>query len=182
MKYIITESQYSEILKSLKPIIFRYWDKMGSSLDKDFLSFFKSVHEKPNSEFRPVEEFHDLPDEVIIFLYKALLEYRGEEKNLDIVRNLIKGVHYFVGEDCEDVYDFGFRIKELNFNYWDGHPYMDVEIIIDAENDDLKDDSDMRNIKFCLKGYLATKIWRPTGMLTKIDRITTKSGSIPNLD
>jgi hypothetical protein len=173
MKYIITESQYSEILKSLKLIIFRYWDKMGASLDKDFLNFFKSVHEKPSSEFRPVKEFHDLPDDAIIFLYKALLEYRGEEKNLDIVRNLIKGVHYLEGEECEGVYDFGFRIKELNFNYWDDHLYMDVEIIIDGENNVIKDNVAMREIEFCLKSYFAVKIFTSTGVLIKIDRITT---------
>lgn len=177
MKYIITEGQYSEILKSLKPVIFKYWDKMGPSLDDDFLSFFKYIFKKPVRQFSPelgpVTELLDFPEEVLPFLYKALLEYRGEEKTLEIARNFIKGVHYLDGEGCEDVYDFGFRIKELNFNYWDDHPYMDVEIIIDAENDVIKNDSDMRSIEFCLKAYFATTIFDSTGLFIKIDRITT---------
>ena len=50
---------------------------------------------------------------------------------------------------------------------------MDVEIIIDGENNVIKDDVAMREIEFCLKSYFAVKIFPSTGVLIKIDRITT---------
>ena len=40
MKYIVDESQFKSLLNKLKPSIFKYWDKNGPSLTKNFYSTF----------------------------------------------------------------------------------------------------------------------------------------------
>lgn len=40
MKYIVNESQFKSLLNKLKPSIFKYWDKNGPGLTKNFYSTF----------------------------------------------------------------------------------------------------------------------------------------------
>ena len=93
MKIILTESKY-------KDIIFRYFDKFGGEVDKDFISMFR----------------HTSKDMVNFDLaYKCLIEWRGEEESKELAKTLLlQNPHHI---DDFGGYDFFFEVKDID--NWD---------------------------------------------------------------
>ena len=87
MKIIITESRY-------KNILFRYWDKFGGDINKQFILNFGLDNNSNDITYDQA--------------YKYLIEWRGEEESKELAKTLLLQNPHHV--DNFMVYDFFFEV------------------------------------------------------------------------
>lgn len=109
MKFIITESRY-------KNILFRYWDKFGGDIDKQFILNFGLDNNSNDITYDQA--------------YKYLIEWRGEEESKELAKTLLlKNPHHindFGG------YDFFFEVTDIKkWGVNDDEPFVTVKVKVD---------------------------------------------------
>jgi hypothetical protein len=106
MKFIITESKY-------KNIIFGFFDKMGGSINDDFISFFSLEGSSPMVTYD--------------MAYKYLIEWRGKEESKELAKTLLLRNPHHV--DDYGNYDFFFEVVDIdNWDLDDNEPFVVVRI------------------------------------------------------
>ena len=94
MKIIITESSY-------KNILFRYWDKFGGDINKQFILNFGLDNNSNDITYDQA--------------YKYLIEWRGEEESKELTKTLLlQNPHHI---DDYGGYDFFFEVDDID--YWE---------------------------------------------------------------
>lgn len=109
MKIIITESSY-------KNILFRYWDKFGGDINKQFILNFGLDN---NSNDITYDQS-----------YKYLIEWRGEKESKELAKTLLLQNKHHI--DNFGGYDFFFEVT--NIKKWgvdDDEPFVTVEVKVD---------------------------------------------------
>jgi hypothetical protein len=120
MKFIVTESQYDELLKSfgglpkLEKIIYKFWDKTTPDLSETFkiLALPKTHH-------------------VYRALMELLFEYHGKDKVFNEVKKFISDKKTHTISDC-GTYNFDFNIVDYNIDK--ENRQVELSIIIDDIN------------------------------------------------
>jgi hypothetical protein len=105
MKILITESKY-------KDIIFRYFDKFGGEVDKDFISMFRHTSK-----------------EMVNFdlAYRCLIEWRGEEESKQLAKTLLLQNPHHINDFGS--YDFFFEVTDIsNWDLNDKEPNVVVKV------------------------------------------------------
>ena len=106
MKYIVDESQFKSLLNKLKPSIFKYWDKNGPGLTKNFYNTF-FISSSRNTEY----------------LVELLSEWMGgDEKFIQFVKK-------YEGETFQIIdggYNFQIILDEVTVNEYE--IYLDVRV------------------------------------------------------
>ena len=106
MKYIVDESQFKSLLNKLKPSIFKYWDKNGPSLTKNFYSTFSI------SPYRYKE-----------YLIELLSEWMGgDEKFIQLLKK-DEGETFQI---IDGGYNFQIILDEVNVNEYQVNLYVRV--------------------------------------------------------
>ena len=109
MKFIITESRY-------KNILFRYWDKLGGDIDKQFVLNFGL--DNPGNDIT----YEDA--------YKYLIEWRGEEQSKELAKTLLLQNPHHV--DDYGGYDFFFEVTDIKkWGVNDDEPFVTVKTKVD---------------------------------------------------
>lgn len=178
MKYIIKESQYKNVLRSMKPSIFRYWDKVGAGIDGRFINFFGIDSDSPMY----------VSTETLFLLRDMLYEYHGGmEKSKELARQIFEGVHHL---DC-GAYTLDFRINELDETRdMDDTPLLKVQVVVDGRSlDNMVDLADMDapiplidaleddeigweveiEVQDCIREYLNEFITTKTGIIIHLE-------------
>ena len=107
MKYIVDESQFKSLLNKLKPSIFKYWNKNGPSLTKNFYSTFSI------SPYRYKE-----------YLIELLSEWMGgDEKFIQLLKK-DEGETFQI---IDGGYNFQIILDEVNVNEY--HVYLRVRVM-----------------------------------------------------
>ena len=107
MKYIVDESQFKSLLNKLKPSIFKYWDKNGPSLNKNFYGTFSI------SPYRYKE-----------YLIELLSEWMGgDEKFIQLLKK-DEGETFQI---IDGGYNFQIILDEVNVNEY--HVYLRVRVM-----------------------------------------------------
>ena len=94
MKIIITESRY-------KNILFRYWDKYGGDINKQFILNFGLDNNSNDITYDQA--------------YKYLIEWRGEEESKELAKTLLLQNPHHIDE--YGGYDFFFEVDDID--YWE---------------------------------------------------------------
>ena len=106
MKYIVDESQFKSLLNKLKPSIFKYWNKNGPSLTKNFYSTFSI------SPYRYKE-----------YLIELLSEWMGgDEKFIQLLKK-DEGETFQI---IDGGYNFQIILDEVNVNEYQVNLYVRV--------------------------------------------------------
>ena len=106
MKYIVDESQFKSLLNKLKPSIFKYWDKNGPSLTKNFYNTFSI------SPYRYKE-----------YLIELLSEWMGgDEKFIQFLKK-DEGETFQI---IDGGYNFQIILDEVNVNEYQVNLYVRV--------------------------------------------------------
>ena len=111
MKIIITESRY-------KNILFRYWDKFGGDINKQFILNFGLDNNSNDITYDQA--------------YKYLIEWRGEEESKELAKTLLlQNPHHI---DDFGGYDFFFEVTDIS--NWDLNNY-EPNVVVKVKVDDL---------------------------------------------
>jgi hypothetical protein len=111
MKIIITESRY-------KNILFRYWDKFGGDINKQFILNFG------------LDNNNDITYEQA---YKYLIEWRGIDESKNLANTiLLQNPHHI---DDFGGYDFFFEVTDIKkWSVDDDEPFVTVKVKVDNLN------------------------------------------------
>lgn len=109
MKIIITESRY-------KNILFRYWDKFGGDINKQFILNFGLDNNSNDITYDQA--------------YKYLIEWRGEEESKELAKTLLlQNPHHI---DDFGGYDFFFEVTYIQkWGLDDDAPFVTVKVKVD---------------------------------------------------
>jgi len=109
MKIIITESRY-------KNILFRYWDKFGGDINKQFILNFGLDNNSNDITYDQA--------------YKYLIEWRGEEESKELAKTLLlQNPHHI---DDFGGYDFFFEVTDIKkWGLNDVAPFVTVKVKVD---------------------------------------------------
>lgn len=106
MKYIVDESQFKSLLNKLKPSIFKYWDKNGPGLTKNFYNTF-FISSSRNTEY----------------LVELLSEWMGgDEKFIEFLKK-DEGKTFQI---TDGGYNFEIILDEVTVNEYE--VYLDVRV------------------------------------------------------
>ena len=109
MKIIITESSY-------KNILFRYWDKFGGDINKQFILNFGLDNNSNDITYDQA--------------YKYLIEWRGEEQSKDLAKNLLLQNPHHINDFGG--YDFFFEVTDIKkWGLNDDAPFVTVKVKVD---------------------------------------------------
>ena len=111
MKIIITESSY-------KNVLFRYWDKFGGDINRQFILNFGLDNNSNDITYDQA--------------YKYLIEWRGEEESKELAKTLLLQNPHHINDFGG--YDFFFEVVDIE--YW-GLDESKPKIIINVKVDDL---------------------------------------------
>jgi hypothetical protein len=109
MKFIITESKY-------KNIIFRYFDKFGGDINRQFILNFGLDNENNDITYEQA--------------YKYLIEWRGIEESKNLANTiLLQNPHHI---DDFGGYDFFFEVTDIKkWGVDDDEPFVTVKVKVD---------------------------------------------------
>ena len=109
MKIIITESRY-------KNILFRYWDKFGGDINKQFILNFGLDNNSNDITYDQA--------------YKYLIEWRGEEESKELAKTLLLQNPHHIDE--YGGYDFFFEVTDIKkWGVNDDEPFVTVKTKVD---------------------------------------------------
>ena len=109
MKIIITESRY-------KNILFRYWDKFGGDIDKQFILNFGLDNNSNDITYDQA--------------YKYLIEWRGEEQSKELAKTLLLQNPHHINDFGG--YDFFFEVTDIKkWGVNDDEPFVTVKVKVD---------------------------------------------------
>ena len=109
MKFIITESRY-------KNILFRYWDKFGGDIDKQFVLNFGLDNRDNDITYEQA--------------YKYLIEWRGEEQSKELAKTLLLQNPHHINDFGG--YDFFFEVMDIKkWGVNDDEPFVTVKVKVD---------------------------------------------------
>lgn len=103
MKYLITES-------SFKNILFRYWNKVGGTIDDIFFKFL-GLNKKDSSHIN-----------------KYLIEWRGEDETKNLTKKLLLNKPHTVTNGENNILFYVTNIKEWRLNDTSPSVIIDLEI------------------------------------------------------
>jgi hypothetical protein len=109
MKIIITESRY-------KNILFRYWDKFGGDINKQFILNFGLDNNNGDISYEQA--------------YKYLIEWRGIEESKNLANTLLLQNPHHIDE--YGGYDFFFEVTDIKkWGLDDDEPFVTVKTKVD---------------------------------------------------
>ena len=109
MKIIITESSY-------KNVLFRYWDKFGGDINRQFILNFGLDNNSNDITYDQA--------------YKYLIEWRGEEQSKDLAKNLLLINRHHINNF--GAYDFFFEVTDIKkWGLNDDAPFVTVKVKVD---------------------------------------------------
>ena len=109
MKIIITESTY-------KNILFRYWDKFGGDIDKQFILNFGLDNNSNDITYDQA--------------YKYLIEWRGEKESKELTKTLLLQNQHHINNFGG--YDFFFEVTDIKkWGVNDDEPFVTVKVKVD---------------------------------------------------
>lgn len=109
MKFIITESRY-------KNILFRYWDKFGGEINRQFILNFGLDNSGNDITYEEA--------------YKYLIEWRGEKESKELANTLLLQNPHHINE--YGGYDFFFEVFHIQkWGLNDDKPFVTVKVKVD---------------------------------------------------
>ena len=109
MKIIITESRY-------KNILFRYWDKFGGDINKQFILNFGLDNNSNDITYDQA--------------YKYLIEWRGEKESKELAKTLLLQNQHHINNFGG--YDFFFEVTDIKkWGVNDDEPFVTVKVKVD---------------------------------------------------
>ena len=109
MKIIITESSY-------KNILFRYWDKFGGDINKQFILNFGLDNSGNDITYDQS--------------YKYLIEWRGEKESKELAKTLLLQNQHHINNFGG--YDFFFEVTDIKkWGVNDDEPFVTVKVKVD---------------------------------------------------
>ena len=109
MKIIITESSY-------KNILFRYWDKFGGDINKQFILNFGLDNSGNDITYDQS--------------YKYLIEWRGEKESKELTKTLLLQNQHHINNFGG--YDFFFEVTDIKkWGVNDDEPFVTVKVKVD---------------------------------------------------
>lgn len=109
MKFIITESRY-------KNILFRYWDKFGGEINRQFILNFGLDNSGNDITYEEA--------------YKYLIEWRGEKESKELANTLLLQNPHHINE--YGGYDFFFEVTDIKkWGLNDDEPFVTVKVKVD---------------------------------------------------
>ena len=109
MKIIITESSY-------KNILFRYWDKFGGDINRQFILNFGLDNNSNDITYDQA--------------YKYLIEWRGEEESKELAKTLLLQNPHHINDFGG--YDFFFEVTDIKkWGLNDDAPFVTVKVKVD---------------------------------------------------
>ena len=109
MKIIITESRY-------KNILFRYWDKFGGDINKQFILNFGLDNNSNDITYDQA--------------YKYLIEWRGEKESKELAKTLLLQNQHHINDFGG--YDFFFEVTDIKkWGVNDDEPFVTVKTKVD---------------------------------------------------